>query len=53
MNTIVMVAANDGINHETGYGREHEQKKASERHYIPLSLSYEIPGDHRRLIEYV
>ncbi len=31
-----MVAANDGINHETGYGREHEKKKASEGHYIPL-----------------
>jgi len=37
-----MVAANDAINHETGYGHEHEKKKASERHYLPLALSYEI-----------
>ena len=42
MDAIVMVTANDAINHETGYGHEHEKKKASERHYIPLPLSYEI-----------
>jgi hypothetical protein len=42
MGTIVMVAANDGINHETGYGHEHEKKKGSERHYIPLPPAYEI-----------
>ena len=42
MDTIMMVAANDGINHETGYGREHEKKKASERHYIPLPPAYAI-----------
>ena len=38
----MMVAANEGINHETGYGHEHEEKKASERHYIPLPPAYEI-----------
>jgi hypothetical protein len=38
MGAIVMVAANHGINHETGYRREHEKKKASERHYLPPSL---------------
>ena len=42
MDAIVMVAANDGINHETGYGYEHEKKKASKSHYMPLALSYEI-----------
>ena len=42
MGAIVMVAANDGINHETGYGHEHEKKKVSERHYIPLAPAYEI-----------
>jgi hypothetical protein len=42
MGAIVMVAANDGINHETGYGHEHEKKNASERHYIPLPPAYEI-----------
>ena len=42
MGAIVMVAANEGINHETGYGHEHEKKKASERHYIPLPPGYEI-----------
>jgi hypothetical protein len=42
MGAIVMVAANDGINHETTYGHEHEKKKASARHYIPLPPAYEI-----------
>jgi hypothetical protein len=42
MGAIVMVAANDGINHETGYEHEHEKKKALERHYIPLPPAYEI-----------
>ena len=42
MGAIVMVAANDGINHEAGYGHEHEKKKGSERHYIPLPPAYEI-----------
>ena len=42
MGAIVMVAANDGINHETGYRHEHEKKKAWERHYIPLPPAYEI-----------
>jgi hypothetical protein len=42
MGAIVMVAANDGINHETGYRHEHEKKKAWERHYIPLPSAYAI-----------
>ena len=42
MGAIVIVAANDGINHETGYRHEHEKKKAWERHYIPLPPAYEI-----------
>ena len=42
MGAIMMVAANEGINDETGYGHEHEKKKASERHYIPLAPAYEI-----------
>ena len=42
MGAIVIVAANDGINHETGYRHEHENKKAWERHYIPLPPAYEI-----------
>jgi hypothetical protein len=42
MGAIVMVAANEGINHETGYGHEHEKKKALERHHIPLPPAYEI-----------
>jgi hypothetical protein len=43
MGAIVMVAANDGINHETGYGHEHEKKKALEGHYISSSLSMAEP----------
>ena len=39
MGAIVMTAANDGKNHEASYGHEHEKKKRSERHYIPLPFS--------------
>jgi len=28
MGAIVMVAANEGINQETGYGHEHQKKKS-------------------------
>ena len=42
MGAIVMVATNDGVNHVTGYGHEHEKKKGSETHYIPLLSAYEI-----------
>jgi hypothetical protein len=42
MGAIVMMAANGGINHEAGYGHEHDEKKGSERHYIPLPPAYEI-----------
>lgn len=42
MGAIVIVAVNDGINHETGYRHEHEKKKAWERHYKPLAPAYEI-----------
>jgi len=42
MGAIVMVATNDGVNHVTGYGHEHEKKKALERHYIPLPPAHEI-----------
>src|SRR6266576_2104603 len=41
MAAIVMLAANDGINRETGYGQEHEKKDSSERHYAPLPPAYE------------
>jgi hypothetical protein len=45
MGAIVMVAANEGINHETGYGHEHEKQSALERHYIPASSSIrDSPG---------
>jgi hypothetical protein len=42
MGAIVMVAANEGINHETSYRHEHEKKKAWERHYKPLPPAYAI-----------
>ena len=42
MGAIMMVAANDGINRETGYGHEREKKNQLERHYIPLPPAYEI-----------
>ena len=42
MGAMVIMAANDGINHETGYRHEHEKKKAWERHYIPLTPAYAI-----------
>ena len=42
MGAIVIVAANDGINHETGNRHEHEKKKAWEEHYIPLLPAYAI-----------
>ena len=37
-----MAAANDGINHETGYGHEHEKRNSQESHYIPPPPAYEI-----------
>ena len=46
MGAIVIVAANDGINHEAGYGHEHEKKKGSEGHYIPLLSAYAIRNGH-------
>jgi hypothetical protein len=42
MSAIVMVAANEGINHKADYGHEHEKKKGSERHYILLLSVYAI-----------
>jgi hypothetical protein len=42
MGAIVIMAANEGINHETGYRHEHEKKKAWEGHYIPLAPAYAI-----------
>src|SRR5712671_3703013 len=45
MDAKVMAAANHGINHETDYGYEHEKKRASKSHYMPLALSYEISQD--------
>jgi hypothetical protein len=46
MGAIVMTATNDGIDHEASYRHEHEKKKRSERHYIPLLSAYAIRSDH-------
>ena len=45
MGAIMIVAANDGINHETGYRYEYEKKKAWEGHLHTASSSIrDSPG---------
>jgi hypothetical protein len=42
----IVTAANDRISHEASYRHEHEKKKRSERHYIPLRSEYAIRNGH-------